>query len=222
MTVVVRMMVLGVVGLQSGLYLYPRTRTSRSLPGDSRSELAGCSARPGCGCSSTSLVSLHSGDVVRLEVDTGLIANSEFNSFVMYLVEDHRAGGGRCTCRETCQCNCDNDCCHSDSQAGQGSGYSGQSGSGYSGQSGSGYSGQSGSGYSGQTDSGYSGQSGSGYSGQSGSGYSGQSDSGYSGQSGSGYSGQSDSGYYDGPGESGYRTTPAQGIGEIIYITTPR
>ena len=49
--------------------------------------MSGCEARPGCGCSSTSLVTLYPGDVVRLEVDSGTIATSEFNTFIMYQVE---------------------------------------------------------------------------------------------------------------------------------------
>ena len=51
--------------------------------------MSGCEARPGCGCSSTSLVTLHPGDVVRLEVDSGTIAASEFNTFIMYQVENN-------------------------------------------------------------------------------------------------------------------------------------
>ena len=74
---------IGLTQLEIGLYLYP------SGQGPGRQQLAGCTARPGCGCSSTSLITLYSGDVVRLEVDNGMLANSDFNSFVMYLVEDH-------------------------------------------------------------------------------------------------------------------------------------
>ena len=51
--------------------------------------MSGCEARPGCGCSSTSLVTLYPGDVVRLEVDSGTIAASEFNTFIMYQVENN-------------------------------------------------------------------------------------------------------------------------------------
>ena len=51
--------------------------------------MSGCSARPGCGCSSTSLVTLYPGDVVRLEVDSGVIASSDFNTFIMYQVESN-------------------------------------------------------------------------------------------------------------------------------------
>ena len=78
--------------------------------------MSGCSARPGCGCSSTSLVTLHPGDVVRLEVDSGTIAASEFNSFIMYLVEEARGPQKRSDCTEKCYCNCDNDCCSAPEQ----------------------------------------------------------------------------------------------------------
>ena len=78
--------------------------------------MSGCSARPGCGCSSTSLVTLRPGDVVRLEVDSGTIAASEFNSFIMYLVEEASGPHKRSDCTEKCYCNCDNDCCSAPGQ----------------------------------------------------------------------------------------------------------
>ena len=166
--------------------------------GGSRSELAGCSARPGCGCSSTSLTSLKPGDVVRLEVDSGLLAPSEFNTFVMYLVEEQEVGGRQGTCRDTCHCNCNNDCCHDshdDGRYGYNDGQTGHSGF------------NDGNGHSGYND------------GQSG--HSGYND-GLSGPTGnSGYN-DGNSGFYDAPRESGYRTTPAPDQDKIIYITTPR
>lgn len=76
-------------GLETGLYLYPATARGRSASGSLRHQMSGCEARPGCGCSSTSLVTLHPGDVVRLEVDSGTIAASEFNTFIMYQVENN-------------------------------------------------------------------------------------------------------------------------------------
>ena len=76
-------------GLETGLYLYPATARGRSTSGGLRHQMSGCEARPGCGCSSTSLVTLQPGDVVRLEVDSGTIATSEFNTFIMYQVENN-------------------------------------------------------------------------------------------------------------------------------------
>ena len=72
----------GVSLLETGLYLY----SQRSVP-PQRQKVAGCTAKLGCGCSSTSLVSLNRGDVVRLEVDNGVVSSSDYNTFVMYLVE---------------------------------------------------------------------------------------------------------------------------------------
>ena len=131
-------------------------------------------------------------------MDSGLLAPSEFNTFVMYLVEEQEAGGRQGTCRDTCHCNCHNDCCHDshdDGRYGYNDGQTGHSGF------------NSGNGHSGYND------------GQSG--HSGYND-GLSGPTGnSGYN-DGNSGFYDAPRESGYRTTPAPEQDKIIYITTPR
>ena len=95
-----------------------------------RQKVAGCTAKLGCGCSSTSLVSLNRGDVVRLEVDNGVVSSSDYNTFVMYLVEkgineillmnicckskpvsERPRDIRRSDCSEQCYCNCNNDCC---------------------------------------------------------------------------------------------------------------
>lgn len=74
-------------------------------------------------------MSLATGDVVRLEVDNGQLGRSEYNSLVMYLVEDNKPGH----CGETCSCHCNNDCCSDSSQTERTPGgfYQAPGGSGY-------------------------------------------------------------------------------------------
>ena len=66
--------------LTTALYLYPAGRQGRPEL-DTKNIIAGCSATISSSCSAMTVVWLVPGDVVRLEIEDGLLAGNLFNSF---------------------------------------------------------------------------------------------------------------------------------------------